>query len=210
VGPRLCAARAERSRRADPRLRFTGGRRARADQGYGFKRAWSNLRPFIFANVRRATRFLLFTRCVCVILNRARRLTSRLEAPEQNASGLFYVAMSAAKTIGAPEPNGLSSPSSSGPRNSCKHSSSSGRDPMSAAVGLHNFSKTGIKSFFCHNQHLLIFPSRPILRGAFDQRLQTLGRGAVAGGGVGDSAQQTHRRSKPLRPGAPTVRRRAP
>ena len=30
------------------------------------------------------------------------------------------------------------------------------------------------------------------LRGAFDQRRQMLGRGAVAGGGVGDSAQQTH------------------
>ena len=44
--------------------------------------------------------------------------------------------------------------------------------------------------------------SRPIYRGAFDQRRQMLGRGAVAGRGVGDATQTPFQRLKPRRDSA--------
>ena len=47
--------------------------------------------------------------------------------------------------------------------------------------------------------------SRPIYRGAFDQRRQMLGRGAVADRGVGDATQTPGQRSKPHRPELPSA-----
>jgi hypothetical protein len=57
-----------------------------------------------------------------------------------------------------------------------------------AAHDAHKNKIIGILSYFCHNHLLLKFLSRPGYRGVSDQRLQTLGRGAVAGGCVGDAA----------------------